>query len=258
MRRWLALAVVGLIGFGALAADVTVTYLGHSCFTIQEEGGPVIMIDPYSTYVPYPALPVAADIVLITHSHVDHDPASMGQFDRVEGDPVYVRLLDSSGRCREKVPPASWIITEQFKTSAIEGSHVNARGGGQGYVTMFIFEIGGIRFAHLGDLGTILDGRQMAALSDVDVMFVPIDGAFTLNAAEAMTVIAQVPSAKIAIPMHYKVAGITPWANMATLDDFTMLASVMGTVVETGESSIILNAEELPETTEIWTMDHQR
>ena len=258
MRRWLALLAVCLIGIGVCGADVTVTYLGHSCFTIQEAGGPIIMIDPYSTYVPYPALPKPADIVLITHNHVDHDPAALGQFDRVEGDPIYVRLLDADGRCREKVPPSAWVINDDFKTSAIEGSHVNARGGGQGYVSMFIFDVGEIRFAHLGDLGTLLSAKQMNALADVDVLFVPIDGAFTLDAAEAMTVIAQVPSAKIVIPMHYKVAGITPWTNMATLSDFTMLANLMGTVIETGQSSIALTVGGLPETTEIWTLEYLR
>ena len=257
MRRLLALCLICLLGVSALAADVTVTYLGHSCFTIQEEGGPIVMLDPYGTYVPYPALPKPADIVLMTHAHIDHCPPCYGE-DRVDGDPIEVFLLDDNGRCREKIPPSAWVITDDFKTSAIEASHVNARGGGQGYVCMFSFEVGGIRFAHLGDLGTLLSAKQMQALSDVDVLFLPVGEQFTLDAAEAMTVIAQVPSAKIVMPMHYKVAGITPWPDMAPLSEFAALAEVMGTVVDKNTSSVVLSADALPATTEIWILDYER
>lgn len=53
----LILWLTTLIGFTLTAESVNVTYLGHSCFTIQAEDGPIIMIDPYASYVPYPALP---------------------------------------------------------------------------------------------------------------------------------------------------------------------------------------------------------
>jgi len=254
--RWLSIVgLVCVLSGCAMAADVTVSYLGHSCFTIQEEGGPIIMIDSYSTYVPYPALPKPADIVLITHQHVDHDPASFGEFDRVEGNPAFVRLLGPTGRCREQVPPNVWIITDEFKTSAVEGSHENARGGGSGYVCIYIFDVGGIRFAHLGDLGALLTAKQTMALSDVDVPFTPVGRAYTLDAAEAMTVLAQLPSLRIAIPMHYKVAGITPWPDMAPLTEFTTLAELMGTVVDKGTSTVVLSPETLPESTEVWTLE---
>jgi len=245
-------------GCGVLAADVTVTYLGHSCFTIQQESGPIVMLDPYGAAIPYPALPVPADIVLITHDHIDHCPSCYGEWDRVEGNPIRVRLLDKDGRCKEKIPPNVWLITEEFKTSAIEGTHENARGGGVGNVCMFSFEIGDIRFAHLGDLGSILNLDQMTALSDVDVLFIPVGRAFTLDAAEAMTVIAQLPSVKIAIPIHYNVPGITPWPDIAPLSDFTNLAELMGTVRNTGQSSIVLTPSALPDATEIWILDYAR
>jgi len=79
--------LVGLVSGVALAEDVAVSFLGHSCFTIQEEGGPVILIDPYGSYVPYPGLPVPADIVLMTHAHIVHCPYCFGENDRVSGGP---------------------------------------------------------------------------------------------------------------------------------------------------------------------------
>jgi len=257
MRRALLLFVILGIGVAAFAGDVTVTYLGHSCFTLQAEDGPIIMIDPYGSYVPYPALPKPADIVLMTHAHIDHCPYCHKENDRVEGDPIKVFLLDGDGRCREKIPPASWVITPEFKTHAIEGNHVTLDGGGQGWVCMFSFEIGGIKFAHLGDLGRILTSDQIEALNDVDVLFLPVGGAYTINAAEAMTVIAQLPSVKIVFPMHYYVEGYCPWPDIAPLDDFTLVAEVLHTVREIEDFKKVLDTDTLPRSVEVWTLDYE-
>lgn len=257
MRATLLLSLLLLVGFAASAEDVTVSFLGHSCFTLQTADGPTVMLDPYATYVPYPALPQAADIVLMTHGHIDHCPYCYGQTDRVAGDPIRVFLLDEDGRCRQKLPPASWIITPEFSTHAIEGTHVTAEGGGSGWVCMFSFEIGGVRFAHLGDLGRALSAAQASALADVDVVFVPVGGAYTIDAAEAMTVIAQLPSVKVVFPMHYRVDGITPWSDMELLSSFTDLAELLYPVRDLDGWQTVLSVETLPESLEVWVLDYK-
>lgn len=257
MRKIIGLVLALLVGVATLAGEVAVSYLGHSCFTIQAEDGPIIMIDPYGSYVPYPALPKPADVVLRTHGHVDHCPACYGEQDRIEGDPIKVYLLDDNGRCRQKLPPNSWVITPEFKTHAIEASHVTLSGGGAGWVCMFSFEIDGIKFAHLGDLGRPLNTTQIAALSDVDVLFVPVGGAYTINAAEAMTVIGQLPSVRVVFPMHYYVDGITPWPDMAPLSDFADLAEAEYMVRTIEDFSTTLNADTLPRSVEVWILDYE-
>jgi len=241
------LAVAVCVGLAGSAEPVTVTFLGHSCFTIQAEGGEVIMIDPYATYVPYPGLPQPADVVLMTHAHIDHCPPCFGETDRYTGDPVVVAPWDSNGRSRE----GNWRITEDLVVRFIEATHVTLSGGGQGYVTLFAFDVGGIRFAHLADLGRILDPDQIAALGDVDVLFIPVGGAFTIDAAEALTVIAQLATVKVVFPMHFYVDGITPWTDMAPLSAFTQVAEVLYDVVEYDTAHVVLEAGELPEDVEI-------
>ncbi len=257
MRTTFLLSLLLLVGLAACAEDVTVSYLGHSCFTLQAPEGPIVMLDPYATYVPYPALPQAADIVLMTHGHIDHCPYCYGETDRVTGDPITVFLLDDDGRCRQKLPPASWIITPEFSTHAIEGNHVTAEGGGSGWVCMFSFEIGGVRFAHLGDLGRVLSASQASALAAVDVLFIPVGAAYTLDAAEAMTVIAQLPSVKVVFPMHYFVDGITPWPDMEPLSEFTDLAALLYPVREVDATQTVLSSEALPESVEVWILDYE-
>jgi L-ascorbate metabolism protein UlaG (beta-lactamase superfamily) len=122
---------------------------------------------------------------------------------------------------------------------------------------MFSFEIDGIKFAHLGDLGRILTSDQIEALNDVDILFLPVGGAYTIDAAEAMTVIAQLPSVKVVFPMHYYVEGYCPWPEIAPLDDFTLVAEVLYTVSEIEDFKTVLDTDTLPRSVEVWILDYE-
>jgi len=244
---WIGITV-GLASFGE---QVTVTYLGHSCFTIQSRDGSIIMIDPYASYVPYPALPQPADVVLMTHAHVDHCPQSYGETDRYTGDPIEVFPWDAQGRIQE----GNWRITDDLLVRFIEASHVTKTGGGQGFVSLFSFEVGGIRFAHLGDLGRTLTSSQIAALGDVDVLFIPVGGAFTIDADEALAVIAQLPTVKIVFPMHYYVEDITPWPEIAPLSDFILAAEATIEVIDQETHQVVIDFDALPDVAEVWILE---
>ena len=75
--------------------------------------------------------------------------------------------------------------------------------------------MGGIRFAHLADLGRPLSQDQIAALGEVEVLMIPVGGYFTIDAAEAIQVINQLPSVRVVLPMHYYVEGYCPWRVIA-------------------------------------------
>jgi L-ascorbate metabolism protein UlaG (beta-lactamase superfamily) len=247
----LALCLATIVGFSLSAESISISYLGHSCFTVQSEEGPIIMIDPYASYVPYPALPQPADIVLMTHSHIDHCPACNRESDRILGNPIEVKPWDNMGRVQDQ----DLQVTDDLLVRVTGASHVTALGGGSGYVGLLSFEIGGLRFAHLGDLGKVLTEEQINALQDVDVLFLPVGGAFTIDATEALDVISQLPSVKIVFPMHYNVEGITPWPTIAPLLDFTALAEPVYTMVEQETHQILIDSENLPESVEIWILD---
>ncbi|MFC2079606.1 MBL fold metallo-hydrolase [Candidatus Bipolaricaulota bacterium] len=248
----LTLLLAAATGFSSLGDQVTVTYLGHSCFTLQVGDGSVVMIDPYATYVPYPALPQPADVVLMTHAHVDHCPGSYGETNRYTGDPIEVFPWDNQGRIRE----GNWRLTDDLLVRFVEASHVTRTGGGEGYVSLFSFELGGLRFAHLGDLGRILTGAQITDLGDVDVLFIPVGGAYTIDAAEALTVIAQLPTVRIVFPMHYFVEDITPWPAISPLSDFTLVADALYDVIDQASSQIVIDSDSLPEVVEVWILEY--
>ena len=68
---------------------------------------------------------------------------------------------------------------------------------------IFCFSVDGINVCHLGDLGHILDQRQITDISSVDILLIPVGGYFTIDHEQA-TAISQSLKPRIIIPMHYK------------------------------------------------------
>jgi L-ascorbate metabolism protein UlaG (beta-lactamase superfamily) len=73
----------------------------------------------------------------------------------------------------------------------------------RGNNTIFCFDVGGIRVCHLGDLGHLLDDRQVKEIGNVDILLIPVGGYFTIDARAASQVCNQLKPS-IIMPMHYK------------------------------------------------------
>jgi len=245
MRKLMTLSVMLCLFFlpSFAEGELTITYLGHSCFTITAGGGTVVMIDPYDEYLPYPALPKPADVVLVTHEHLDHNAVA-----RVQGNPTVVRGLDDKGNVVEEERTVKAIPIE-----SIAASH----GPGRGNTALFAFVIDGVRFAHLGDIATVLSTKQAEALSDVEVLFIPAGGIATIDASKAVTVVESLPSVRVVIPMHYFVPNYCPWP-FDPVDTFLDTAEANWPVLHKGVSQVSLSKETLPEETEVWVLDFER
>ena len=169
--------------------SVRVTYLSHSCFEVQDVDH-TLLLDPFfSKENPNaPSYAGKPDVVLITHEHFDHTPA--------EGFSAPVVVPPTmAGRFRETV------VMERGQTRLVEGVRVTMVGASHHqskYPTGYVFELGGVRFAHLGD--TYLDGVQR--LENIDVLFIPIGGFFTMDVEEALEAL-DIIKPDAAIPMHF-------------------------------------------------------
>lgn len=203
---------------------------GHSCFEIG--GSVVVVTDPHdgkSLGIPPPK--ASADLVLVSHNHFDHN------CDRI------VRGPDTS------VLNTPMLTVERgVRIEGMEADHDPEGGRKRGKVTIFKFELDGITFCHLGDLGVVLDESAVERISPVDLMFVPVGDVFTIGPSSAKTVIDAVRP-KVAIPMHYRVPGlglaIQPVQNFLNLCEKSQIVRV-GNEVE-------FSREDLPEVgTEIW------
>jgi L-ascorbate metabolism protein UlaG (beta-lactamase superfamily) len=174
-----------------------VEWYGQSAFRLSD-GERTVVIDPWddASLAPirsrrrwdYPSMgEVPADLLLVTHEHADHNGVGA-----VTGDPAVVRST------------AGTHATPLGEVVSIASEHDEAAGTLRGHNTMLVLDFGGLRVAHLGDLGQErLRPEQAAALGTVDVLFVPVGGGPTIGADQA-TDIAATTSAKVIVPMHYR------------------------------------------------------
>ena len=160
-------------------------WLGHSCFELTLPGG-VIVTDPYDDTVGYPPLHVKADAVLSSHGHFDHN-----YFPAVDGDPAILNAPGEYEACGARI-------------TAVPSFHDEAHGAKRGENLIHLIEAEGLRVAHLGDLGHQPDtDEQEAALSNLDVMLIPIGGTFTIDTPGAVRLIQRFKP-RCAIAMHFK------------------------------------------------------
>lgn len=173
-----------------------ITWHGQSTFTLAA-GEHTIVIDPFDKAAfeaggrrwDYPALDglAAPGLLLITHEHRDHNAAHV-----VAGEPETVRSL------------AGTFATGLGTVVGVASEHDDAAGTLRGHNVMYALDVGGVRLAHLGDLGQpALRPEQVEALGSIDVLFVPVGGGPTLGAAQAAAVV-EALRPRVVVPMHYR------------------------------------------------------
>ena len=77
----------------------------------------------------------------------------------------------------------------------------------RGKNSIWIIEMNGLTFCHLGDLGHELTAEQVKAVGKIDVLMVPIGGIYTINGEQAQNVMKQLKPRLYVLPMHYGVPG---------------------------------------------------
>ncbi len=219
-------------------SEINLEYLGHSAFLMEAEQLRILM-DPYAPQVGYGSLEVDADLVTVSHEHMDHNYT-----DATPGAKV-IRGLTSDGLGWEDVS----FSEGNLHIWGLSTYHDDASGKLRGRNTAFIFDIGDIRLVHLGDLGHLLGEGDVEKLGSVDVLLIPVGGHYTINAVEAKKVIEQL-SPSIVIPMHYQTQITQNWP-LETVKSFLD----EGKVVEKGEKSVLISRDVLPEEREIWVLE---
>ena len=184
-------------------------WYGQSAFRLAD-GDATVFIDPFDDLSgihdrgmrwEYPAIEgVSADLLLVTHEHRDHNGVGA-----IGGDPVVLR--STAGTHESPIGEVVGIASE----------HDEVAGTQRGPNTLWVFLFGGIRVAHLGDLGQkALRDAQLAALGKVDLLIVPVGGGPTIGARQAMEIVEAV-EAGIVVPAHYRTERI---GFLEPLDEF--------------------------------------
>ncbi|MFN3659473.1 MAG: MBL fold metallo-hydrolase [Pseudolabrys sp.] len=175
----------------ALAADqIRISYSGHSTFLIESPKLVRIATD-YNDYVRPPVLP---DIATMNHAHSTHYTDNP--------DPGIKHVLRGWA---EGEKPAR--IDLNFRDVRVRNVPTNIRswttGGTERHGnSIFIFETANMCIAHLGHLHHTLTQAQLNEIGRIDVVFVPVDGSYTLD-LEGMVEVLKALKAPLMIPMHY-------------------------------------------------------
>lgn len=205
-----------------------IVWHGHSCFEI--EGRSTIVVDPHDGKSLGIKAPVArADIVLITHEHFDHNCARV-----IRGD--FATIKDPGKRELKGV-----------RVLGIPAFHDSSEGEKRGKVTIFKFEMDGFTFCHCGDLGHDISDQQVQTLGEVDFLFVPVGGVFTLDGEGARRLVERVRP-RVAIPMHFRYGGLS--LSIQTADAF-LEGLPEGRVLRVG-NEVEIQSDDLPLETEYW------
>lgn len=207
---------------------MTVQWFGHACFLIS--GGETrILTDPFDETVGYPVPDVAADVVLVSHSHGDHANTRA-----VKGTPV---VISTPGHHE----------ANRVRFEGVPTSHDESGGAKRGSNIVFVWTMDDIRLAHCGDLGHVLTEEQVAAIGPVHVLFVPTGGFFTIGPDEAKTV-AQQLSARIIFPMHYLTDAMdSSRFPLARVDDFLRLFDTEGQTQKVVGNTVEVRRKDVPE-----------
>ncbi len=171
---------------------------GQSCFQITSSQGKNnhvnIVIDPFSEEIGLRLPKLEADILLVTHSHPDHNN---------------IKAVSGSSANSVKTPflvdgPGEYEIKGVF-IQGIPAWHDSVLGKERGSNTIYIIETEEFKLCHLGDFGQKeLTPEQVEEIGEVNILMIPVGGVYTISAKEAVKVMSQIEP-NITIPMHYQI-----------------------------------------------------
>ena len=203
---------------------------GQSCFEIGDEEK-ILITDPHdgkSIGINQPD--VRGDIILVSHDHYDHNA---------------VRIVEKENSKIIREP--SERTFEGIEVKGIRSYHDENEGERRGENTIFTFKMNGTTFCHLGDLGHLLEKETVEEIGDVDFLFIPVGGNFTIGPKEAKKTIEEI-APKIAVPMHFKRGGLS--LDIKTIEPFLSLYPEER-IFKLGVELDFIKAD-LPDQTEIW------
>ena len=221
----------------ASAAEVEITYAGHSTYFIDTPGGLRIATD-YSGAYQVGRLP---DVVTMNRAHSTH--YSLFPDKRIphvlhgwgeDGKPALVSERIGDTFIRNVTTDIRRYFGDDSGTDMIRDGN-----------SIFIFEVAGLCIGHLGHLHHKLDDSHFAQIGRLDIVMVPIDGTYTMS-LDGVSEITKRLRASVVLPMH----------RFATpLDAFMRKIGQQFEIDRRGERSFRISRDHLPATPTVIILD---
>lgn len=162
-----------------------IKWIGHSCFLIKNLLGKKFLIDPMQIYPYIQKYDLKPDIITFSHSHNNEI------------------ISDFIINNYKVINDTTYFENEYFIIKGFNSYRDNFSGFRRGENIIYLFEIDGLKFCHLGSLGHLLDDELISKLTNLDFLFIPIGGHFCLDGLLAAKLVAKIKP-KYIIPMSFK------------------------------------------------------
>ena len=202
-----------------------ITFVGHSTFEITSPEGVRIATD-YNDYIRPIEFP---DIATMNRAHSTH----YTDFPSPKIKHVLRGWNPDGGPAKHDL---------EYKDVHVRNVATNTRWGDSGSYgaygnSIFIFQLAGMCIGHLGHLHHTLTPEQLAAIGQLDIVLVPVDGAYTMDVPGMVEVLRNL-RARLIIPMHY--------FNQFTLTRFVDRVKGEFPIEESTTNTIVVSQETLP------------
>ena len=210
--------------------EVAITYAGHSTYYIDTPGGVRIATDFSGAYTTS-RLP---DVVTMNRAHSTHyslfpDPriphVLYGWGD--DGKPAQIAERIGDVLIRNVTTDIRRYFSDDTSAEMIRDGN-----------SIFIFEVAGLCIGHLGHLHHKLDDSHFAAIGRLDIVMVPIDGAYTMS-LDGISDITRRLRASVVLPMH---------RFMTPLDEFMHRIGQQFEIDMRSERTLTISRDSLPGT----------
>jgi L-ascorbate metabolism protein UlaG (beta-lactamase superfamily) len=210
---------------------VDLTFLGHSSFKIKGKKL-AILIDPSSQEPGVKKKKEEVDIVLLTQKENPYH-SDLSWVSGKDGREAFV----ISGPGEYEIFGCQILgIAQEVKESPESKASKN---------TIYQIKLDDFFFLHMGSQAKKLDREDVEEFSNVEILMIPVGGAWVLEPEEATEVIAQLEP-KIVIPMHY----LEDNSNLP-LKGVEKFLTQVGAEAKVPLDKLSLTREKLPEETEI-------
>lgn len=163
----------------------SLTFIGHASVKIKTAGGKVIYIDPFAPG----DYSDSADVILVTHSHQDHNNVSLV----TQKENCMVITYEESNLNGEHQSFTIDDLVIYAVTAYNENHDINNCVG-------YVIEFSDIKLYHAGDTGNIPEMEELAD-SNITYALLPVDSIFTMSPAEATDAANEI-RADFNIPIH--------------------------------------------------------
>jgi len=223
--------------------SVQILYYGHSCFEFNY-ADQRILIDPFiPEWFDYILPRGKFNLGFSTHDAKDHSYFEGLNIDKIyfaKGETDEFRLQQGNNISVQRGKISEFFMGRKVSFWTVPSFHDEVQGRRDGVNGILCFDFNGIRITHLGDIGHVLEEKQLSGIGEVDILMVPVDSYYIIELEKARAIVDQLSPA-IVIPMHYKT---DKSHNKAYGDDLDKFVKMFENVKKCGTQPITITEKE--------------